>query len=59
MRELSGGECFWGSRELHFSVFRSACLSAGAESQVDFGWKKQLEPPIPFEEREEKRGIWL
>ena len=55
---LSGGECF-RSRDLHFSFFRTAWQSAGAESQVDFRWKKLLELPIPFKEREEKLGIWL
>ena len=43
----------------YFSFFRTAWLSARAESQVDFRWKKLLELPIPFKEREERLGIWL
>ena len=54
----SGGEGF-RSRDLDFSFFRTAWLSAGAESQVDFRWEKRLELPIPFKEREERLGIWL
>ena len=42
-----------------FPFFRTAWLSAGAESQVDFRWEKRLELPIPFKEREERLGIWL
>ena len=54
----SGGEGF-RSRDLDFSFFRTAWLSARAESQVDFRWKKLLELPIPFKEREERLGIGL
>ena len=43
----------------YFSFFRTAWLSARAESQVDFRCKKLLELPIPFKEREERLGIGL